>query len=216
MLVNTLISPPPLDDAHLVEQARAGFPGAQVAFTELVRRHQLAIRSYLIRLIGELHAADDVAQEVFLGAYRNLEQLQSGGDFLRWLRGIARFQAISFLRERINRRRLEEKSLPHLLDEARLALAESFPADDDREDWLPRLRHCLDRLAPYSRKLIDDHYFAGVTTGELAAREGRRGSTIRMTLLRIRQTLHHCLTRPGSVPNTIAPSTAPNSRGEEN
>lgn len=196
MVVNNLISPPILDDGRLVEQARApGGEGAQAAFTELVRRHQQAIRSYLIRLIGELHAADDVAQEVFLAAYRNLEQLQVTGDFLRWVRGIARFQAISFLRERINRRRLEAESLPYLLDEARLALAESSAAEGEREDWLARLRHCLERLAPYSRKLIEDHYFAGVTTGELAAREGRRGSTMRMTLLRIRQTLHHCLTR---------------------
>ena len=205
MVVNTLISPPPLDDARLVEQARAG---TQAAFTELVRRHQQAIRSYLIRLIGELHAADDVAQEVFLAAFRNLHQLQVAADFLRWIRGIARYQAINFLRERINRRRQEEESLPHLLDEARLALAENSSADDEREDWLARLRVCLDRLAPYSRKLIDDHYFAGVTTGELATREGRRGSTMRMTLLRSRQTLHQCLTR-------IAAATQ-SSRGAEN
>ena len=205
MVVNTLISPPTLDDARLVEQTRAGL---KAAFTELVRRHQQAIRSYLIRLIGELHAADDVAQEVFLAAFRNLEQLQVPGDFLRWVRGIARFQAISFLRERISRRQQEAESLPHLLDEARLALAKNSNADEEREDWVARLRLCLDRLAPYSRKLIDDHYFAGVTTGELAAREGRRGSTMRMTLLRIRQTLHHCLTRP-------ATSTAI-SRGVEN
>lgn len=190
--MNTLTSPPIVSDAHLVEQARTG---AQTAFTELVRRHQQAIRGYLVRLIGELHAADDVAQEVFLAAYHNLEQLQVAGDFLRWIRGIARYQAISFLRERINRRRLEEESLPHLLDEARLALAEGSSLDDERNDWLPRLRYCLDRLAPYSRKLIDDHYFAGLSTGELATREGRRGSTMRMTLLRIRQTLHYCLTR---------------------
>ncbi len=190
--MNTLTSPPTFDDADLVQQARAG---VQAAFTELVRRHQQAIRGYLIRLLGELHEADDVAQEVFLSAYRNLEQLNVAGDFLRWVRGIARFQAISFLRERISRRRQEEESLPHLLDEARLALAESSATDDQREDWLLRLRYCLDRLAPYSRKLIDDHYFAGLTTGQLAAREGRRGSTMRMTLLRIRQTLHYCLTR---------------------
>jgi RNA polymerase sigma-70 factor (ECF subfamily) len=197
--VNTLTSPPTVDDARLVEQARAG---AQAAFTELVRRHQQTIRGYLIRLIGELHAADDVAQEVFLAAYHNLQQLQVAGDFLRWIRGIARYQAISFLRERISRRRLEEESLPHLLDEARLALAEGAGADEQRDDWLLRLRFCLDRLAPYSRKLIDDHYFAGMTTGELAKREGRRGSTMRMTLLRIRQTLHYCLTRArGEVEN---------------
>lgn len=199
-----LISPPTLDDSHLVTQALAPeTQAAQAAFAELVRRHHQAIRGYLIRLIGEVHAADDVAQEVFLAAYRNLGQLQVAADFPRWLRGIARFQAINYLRERTNRRRLEAESLPHLLDEARLALAESSTADES-DDWLSRLRQCLDRLAPYSRKLIDDHYFAGVPTGELAAREGRRGSTMRMTLLRIRQTLHHCLTRPAAGHNSAS------------
>ena len=201
--MNAVSSPPTVADAHLVDQARAG---SQAAFTELVRRHQQSIRAFLIRLIGELHAADDVAQEVFLAAFRNLSQLQNAADFLRWIRGIARFQAISFLRERISRRRQEEESLVHLLDDARLVQAENCAGDDEREDWLARLRVCLDRLAPYSRQLIEDHYFAGQTTGELAAREGRRGSTMRMTLLRIRQTLHHCLTRPA----------AQQTRGEEN
>ena len=67
------------------------------AFSELVRQHQSAVRGFLRRLTGGRHAlADDLAQETFLEAYRDLARFRGDAKFGAWLLGIAynRFRTV--------------------------------------------------------------------------------------------------------------------------
>jgi RNA polymerase sigma factor (sigma-70 family) len=60
------------------------------AFSELVRRHQSAVRATLRRLTAGNHAlADDLAQETFMLAYRNLGSFRHDARFSTWLYRIA-------------------------------------------------------------------------------------------------------------------------------
>jgi RNA polymerase sigma-70 factor (ECF subfamily) len=60
------------------------------AFAELVRRHQSMLRATLRRLTAGNHAlADDLAQETFLLAYRNLKAFRQEARFSTWLHRIA-------------------------------------------------------------------------------------------------------------------------------
>jgi RNA polymerase sigma-70 factor (ECF subfamily) len=60
------------------------------AFSELVRRHQSPVRATLRRLTAGDHAlADDLAQETFLLAYRNLKSFRQEARFSTWLYRIA-------------------------------------------------------------------------------------------------------------------------------
>lgn len=60
------------------------------AFEQLVRRHQGLVRAQLRRLShGDESAADDLAQEVFLLAWRKLEQFRGEARFSTWLYQIA-------------------------------------------------------------------------------------------------------------------------------
>ncbi len=60
------------------------------AFAELVRRHQSAVRGLLRRLCaGDAAQADDLAQEAFLKAYRNLRSWRGEGRLSTWLYRIA-------------------------------------------------------------------------------------------------------------------------------
>jgi RNA polymerase sigma-70 factor (ECF subfamily) len=60
------------------------------AFEQLVRRHQGLVRAQLRRLLhGDEAAADDLAQEVFLLAWRKLEQFRGEARFSTWLYQIA-------------------------------------------------------------------------------------------------------------------------------
>jgi RNA polymerase sigma-70 factor (ECF subfamily) len=62
----------------------------QDAFGELVRRHQGRVRAQLRSLMrGDLAAADDVAQETFLTAWRKLHQFRGDARFSTWLYRIA-------------------------------------------------------------------------------------------------------------------------------
>ncbi len=60
------------------------------AFAELVRRHQSAVRGLLRRLCaGDAAAADDLAQETFLKAYRSLRSWRGEGKLSTWLYRVA-------------------------------------------------------------------------------------------------------------------------------
>jgi RNA polymerase sigma-70 factor (ECF subfamily) len=79
---------PPVSDAELI--ARVVVVDDRHAFSELVRRHQSAVRATLRRLTAGNHAlADDLAQETFLLAFRNLASFRQDAKFSTWLYRIA-------------------------------------------------------------------------------------------------------------------------------
>jgi RNA polymerase sigma-70 factor (ECF subfamily) len=72
----------------------------QTAFSELVTRHQAAIRRFLGRLLaGDHGSADDLAQDTFLIAYRKIHSWRGKGSFLAWLHTIAYRQFLQFKRK---------------------------------------------------------------------------------------------------------------------
>ena len=73
------------EEAELARQAAKGDPDA---FTALVRLHEHAVRRFLTRLVPA-DAADDLAQEVFLKAWRMRSQRRDGGSCRAWLMRIA-------------------------------------------------------------------------------------------------------------------------------
>ncbi|PVX29348.1 RNA polymerase subunit sigma-24 [Sphingomonas pokkalii] len=71
-------------DQALVVRAQTG--NDRRAFEELVRRHQGMIRAQLRRLMhGDEAAADDLAQETFVLAWRKLDQFRGDARFSTWL-----------------------------------------------------------------------------------------------------------------------------------
>lgn len=79
---------PPVSDAQLI--ARALVADDRHAFAELVRRHQSGVRACLRKLTAGNHAlADDLAQETFVLAWRNLRSFRQEARFSTWLYRIA-------------------------------------------------------------------------------------------------------------------------------
>ena len=71
------------------------------AFAELVRRYQSPVRSFLARMArGDMHLADDLAQETFLKAWRKLHTYRGSALFSTWLFGIAFNEFRSMARQR--------------------------------------------------------------------------------------------------------------------
>jgi RNA polymerase sigma-70 factor (ECF subfamily) len=73
-------------EALVVGLARSGDRGA---FEELVRRRQSWIRNLMRRCCGDAVLADDLAQQVFLQAWRNIRRLQQADSFGAWLKRMA-------------------------------------------------------------------------------------------------------------------------------
>ena len=79
---------PPVTDAQLI--ARAVVADDRHAFAELVKRHQSTVRACLRKLTAGNHAlADDLSQETFVLAWRNLKSFRQEARFSTWLYRIA-------------------------------------------------------------------------------------------------------------------------------
>jgi RNA polymerase sigma factor (sigma-70 family) len=77
-----------LTDADLI--ARVLGDDDQHAFGELVRRHQSSVRGLLRQLSRtDIPLADDLAQETFLRAYKNIRSFRGEARFSTWLYRIA-------------------------------------------------------------------------------------------------------------------------------
>lgn len=86
----------PLDDG-LVPAARAG---DRRAFAALVRAHQRMVYSLAVRALGIAAEAEELAQDVFVQLYHNLERIESRAHLAAWLRRTTLHRIIDSLRRR--------------------------------------------------------------------------------------------------------------------
>jgi RNA polymerase sigma-70 factor (ECF subfamily) len=77
---------------------RRALTGDLAAFGGLVRLHQRTVYSLGLRMLGDRHEAEDLAQEVFLQLHHHLAALQSGAHLVFWLRRVTMHRAIDRLR----------------------------------------------------------------------------------------------------------------------
>jgi RNA polymerase sigma-70 factor, ECF subfamily len=90
----------PHTDAATVALAR---DGDSEAFRALVERHSRAVYRLAYRMTGNAQDAEDVVQDTFLKAYKQLARFESRANFSTWLHRIAVNCAIDLIRSRAHR-----------------------------------------------------------------------------------------------------------------
>lgn len=90
----------PHTDAATVALAR---DGDSEAFRALVERHSRAVYGLAYRMTGSAHDAEDVVQETFLRAYKQLARFESRANFGTWIHRIAVNCSIDLIRSRPHR-----------------------------------------------------------------------------------------------------------------
>ena len=164
-----------LDD-ELVSAARGG---DRDAFGALVARHRRdALRVAYGIADGE---ADDVAQDAFVKAYRNLGQFKVGASFRAWLLAIVANEARNRRRSFVRRHALV----------LRVGAAEASTADgeDPAEAALRHARRevlvdALARLSDRDREVLSLRYFAQLSETEMAVGLGCPPGTVKSRLSR--------------------------------
>src|SRR5579883_3152313 len=84
-------------DAAAVARAKAG---DKDGFRSLVERHSRSVFRLAYRLTGNEHDAEDVVQETFLRAYKQLQNFESRASFGTWLYRIAANYSLDLIRSR--------------------------------------------------------------------------------------------------------------------
>jgi RNA polymerase sigma-70 factor (ECF subfamily) len=89
------LDPEIVAEARLVSDALAG---SQPAFEQIVRRYQRPVISLIVRMTGDRAQAEDLAQETFVKAFRNLKSFDSTRRLSSWLFRIAHNTTLDALR----------------------------------------------------------------------------------------------------------------------
>jgi RNA polymerase sigma-70 factor, ECF subfamily len=188
--------PAPADEPAHIERAKAG---DREAFSQLVRMHQAVVRAYVSAHVRPAEMADDLAQEVFLRAFRRLEafQLPESGSMRPWLLGIARNLLLEHQRAPARLEARRPADLEEVLDTRQLDGGLGISDTMDLERRIAALQGCVDKLGPAAFALVWRHYFERRTLASLAIEEKRQESALRMRLLRIREALRTCMEQTG-------------------
>jgi RNA polymerase sigma-70 factor, ECF subfamily len=156
-------------------------------FLDLFTRHQLPLYRYIVVLIADRAAAEDILQNSNLVLLQKWDQFQIGTNFWAWAAGIAYFE---ILKHRTaagkNRFGLSDATIEILAAE----VAEESSILDQRNAALPG---CMEKLPPDDRVLVTDHYFRGLSWEAIAGRLGRTASSVRHSICRIRRELKRCI-----------------------
>ncbi len=114
------------DDAAIVQQVLSGDVDA---FRSLVERHSRRVFAMAYRMTGNENDADDIVQDAFTKAYRQLNKFESRANFGTWLYRIAANCALDHLRSRKVRDEVDQP-----LDDRGTSVLDVIPATRESPD----------------------------------------------------------------------------------
>jgi RNA polymerase sigma-70 factor (ECF subfamily) len=164
--------------ALLVARAKAGEPHA---FDALVRRYRKRIFALALHLSGSESEADDIVQDVFIRAYRALDQFEGRSEFFTWVYRLTLNRAFDAKRARARKR---EASIDEYIDDPRIerSIAVDAPHDPARAAELrqtyARVLRALDALPPAMCATVVLVALQGLSNAEAAVVQGCSPGTI--------------------------------------
>jgi RNA polymerase sigma-70 factor, ECF subfamily len=177
-----------ISDGDLVELARGGDPAA---LRLLLERYRPSVRARALRLCGDPHDADDIAQESLLQAFTGLDRLHDPDRFAGWLAGIV----LNVHRAHRRRARLlllaDWPEWLHPVSEHGLPSAE----DLDRAD---ALREAVAGLPAGQRRAVEIFYYADLPAGSIGGSAGAAKTSLHKARRRLRE--HITAHRPDLIP----------------
>ena len=187
---------PQPSDAVLVTRARAGDDAALGA---LVRRHQGVARAVACSVLGHSTDADDVVQDAFVRAHRNLDLLADPARFAGWLSRIVFGVAIDRLRAaRTERRLIAPGAPPADLPDGALGPHERVEREELAASVLAAVRALPDRY----RVPLTLYHLDGVSIVRIAESLGVPAGTARSLVTRARSRLRQTLA-PATVSDDV-------------
>jgi RNA polymerase sigma-70 factor (ECF subfamily) len=165
--------------------------GDRLAMQVLYARHHVRVFRFVVRLVRDEAAAEDLISDVFFEVWRQAGRFEGRSAVSTWMFAIARFKALSLLRQRPD----EE------LDEQSAAAIED-PSDDpqatlEKKDKSALLRKCLTGLSREHREIIDLVYYHERSVEEVARIVGVPENTVKTRMFYARKRLAELLKAAG-------------------
>jgi RNA polymerase sigma-70 factor (ECF subfamily) len=171
-----------------VERARSGDSDA---FRLLVEQHSRSIFRLAFRMTGNEQDAEDVVQETFLRAYKQLDRYEARSSFSTWLFRIASNYSLDLIRMRKRHEDKRERGA----DEERDIL-QSIPMNTPGPDRIvygaqvrDRVNAALDELSAQERAAFVLRHFEGLSIEEIGASLGTGTNATKHSIFRAVQKL---------------------------
>ncbi len=161
-------------------------PHQQQQVLQLFVRHQARIKGFIVSLLPDFAAADDVLQETFLVVQRKAGEFEVTSNFVAWAFQIARFQV---MKAQAQQRRAADRFSGEVLE----ALAASAPMEGPDDKKLTALPGCLVKLAPQARRIVDLFYEHEHKPQEIARILAWTPAAVSVALSRARGFLRKCI-----------------------
>ncbi len=186
-----------LDDASLIREAQRG---NRAAFEELVRHYDQAVLRLAMHLTGSEHEAQDVYQDAFLKAYRNIGSFRFECSFYTWIYRIVTNLCLDHLRKK-NVRKEDSPTVVDqdgetydLLDQ----VADGRPGANPERDLMRRelgamIGRALEKLTPRERMVFELKHYQGLKLRTIGEILNTTEETAKNTLFRATQKLRGAL-----------------------
>ncbi len=157
--------------------------GDRGAMHTLYARHNVRVYRFILRMLRDATAAEDLVSQVFLDVWRTASQFEGRSQVSTWLLSIARFKALTALRQR----RFEDIDQDDVMEIA--DGADTPEASLDRSSISAILRGCIAQLSPAHREIIDLVYYHEMSVEEAGRLIGIPQSTVKTRMFYARKQL---------------------------
>jgi RNA polymerase sigma-70 factor, ECF subfamily len=156
------------------------------ALVQILLRERVRLTASAAAIARDVHAADDIFQQVVVAALQVAGSFRDGRHVLAWAVRTARHRALDL----VERRKLVP--LPDdVLDQLEADWAD--PTGDTGSDQVEALHRCLGRVAGPAREVLRLRYVDGMTAVAIADRLRRTADAIYQMLSRTHRALRRCV-----------------------
>jgi RNA polymerase sigma-70 factor (ECF subfamily) len=186
-----------IDDTLLVRSAQRG---DRAAFEELVRHYDQAVLRLAMHLTGSEHEAQDIYQEAFLKAYKNIGRFRFECSFYTWIYRIV----TNLCLDNIRKKQVRKEDAPVATDsqgeqyDVLAQVADRRAGANPERDLMRRelggkIARALDRLTPRERMVFELKHYQGLKLRTVGEMLNTTEETAKNTLFRATQKLRGAL-----------------------
>ena len=179
------------DDVQLVH---AVLSGDDSAFRTLVEKYWDSIHTLAWQKIGDFHYAEEITQDTFLSAYKNLSKLRDPSRFSNWLYQIAEHCCLNWLRKQKRKKQVKLQSLEDAYTaEVDKSTYDRYVSEQAATEAKERnseiVKKCLEKLPEGQRTVLTLRYLDNMKTTEIGELLGISVEAVRTRLHRAEKRL---------------------------
>lgn len=163
-----------------------GTDARTVEFVRLLSLHERRVKGYVLSLVPNWHAAEEIFAETNARLWEQFAEYQSDKDFGAWACTIAHYLVLAH-RKRTQREQARQS------DQFIEAVANATKDLATQPSRFHFLSQCLQLLEAGNRDLVRQFYAGEESVEQLARRTGRSAAAIYKSVARIRHWLHKCI-----------------------